>query len=174
MNLQGTFATLLVWQTLQQLLTDQLNGVDVQSISNADFNADGELIMTPPSIRVFYAGEKAGNFGDAQRLSYNAVQRYMVTCADQSLTAVLADQAMASAALADKVKNILAGARISLVGGEQSEPIAWVGTEPVEVAGVGTAYAVAIEVEGIAQFPGVNAAGYQMSSAEQSAQTVEE
>jgi hypothetical protein len=173
MNLQSSFASVVAWQTLMQLLTDQMPGVDIQAISNSDFNADGELIMTPPSVRVYYDGDAASALGDAQKLAYNTVGRYMVTCADQDLKSTV-DQAMASAALADYVKGLLCGARLGYPDGEVSEPVTWISTVPVPVTGLGIAYAVGFEVPGIAQFPGTNAHGFTMSAAEQGAQAIQE
>lgn len=170
MELGGTFSTVRVWQTLLNLLRDQLPGVDVQAISSSDFNDSGELIMNPPSVRVYFAGKPMQSTSDAQQLSYNSVPRFVVTCADQNLRGGAEHQAMASSALADQVENLLAGARLNLFDGETSEPITLVSTEPIEIVDLGTAYAVGIEVPGIAQYDGPNAGGYTIPAAEQAQQ----
>lgn len=171
----GQLSTVEVWQTLLQMLRDQLGSqnppVDVQAISDKDFNTAGEIIMNPPSVRIFFAGESASAI-ETQKLNYDAVGRYIVACADQDLRSTQ-DQALASALLAVKVKAILVGARINLASGDQSEPVAWISTEPMPVVGLGMAYALGIEVPGIAQFPGTNATGYGMTAAEEAAQDVE-
>lgn len=152
----GAFAIALAWDALTQMLCAQLAGVDVAEISDRDFNQDDELIMTPPSVRSFFAGEAASSLSDSQRLSYNAVQRYILLCADENLASP-SGQAMASLVLAERVKEIVIGARISLSTGDVSEPVTYVGCEPQPLERIGVAYAIAIEVPGLAQFPGTNA-----------------
>jgi hypothetical protein len=166
LDLTSQLPTEQVWQTLMQMLRDGLFGVDVQAISEKDFNQDGDIIMNPPSVRVFFDGEGASGTSDSQRLSYNAVGRYVVSCADQNLRSTQA-QAIASAALATRVKNVAIGARLQLPNGDVTEPIAWVSTAVMPVAGLGIGYALGFEVPGIAQFPGTNAEGYGMNAMEQ-------
>ena len=156
---QGPFPQKQTWEVLLALLTAQLAGVDVQGITDKDFNQDDEIIMTPPSLRVQYTGAGFHSTTDSQRLSYEAVGRFIILCADEALQDVIS-QAMVSIALADQVCGILAGTRINLPSGDISEPITLVAIEPVPVDGVGMAYAVAIEVPGLAQFAGANASGF--------------
>jgi hypothetical protein len=153
---QGEFCTNEVWACFTDLLRQQLDGVDVQSITSKDFSDDGELILNPPSVRSFFAGEGAASTSDTQRLSYNVVGRYIVLCANEDLRDPAA-QAKASLNLAGQVKAILAGARLLFPDGETSEPITYVGMEPEPVDGLGVAYAAAFEVPGLAQFAGANA-----------------
>lgn len=153
---QGVFATDQAWQAIADLLTSQLEDVDCAVISDKDFNENGEIVMQPPSVRVFFAGEIAKATSDSQRLSYEVDGRYAVMVADIDYSSA-ANQAMASAALLAQVKSILAGARIVLSGGDVSEPVQWVSTEPQPVEGVGMAYCLGFIVPGLAQFPGTNA-----------------
>jgi hypothetical protein len=157
---QGPFSVELCWKVLNQLLIDQLAGVDVQAISENDYNAKGEIIMTPPSVRTFYAGSRFMSTTDSQRLSYESVGRYIILCAEEDRSGEAILQAYASVKLVDQVLNILAGTRINLPAGDRSEPITITDIEPVPCEGVGTAYGIAMELPGLAQFTGVNAAGY--------------
>lgn len=157
---QGPFPQQQAWRTLNALLTQQLSGVDVQAISGRDFNADGDLIMTPPSVRTFYAGSKFASTSDTQRLSYESTGRFMLLCADEANTEDLAEQAFRSVGIADRVCAVLAGARLNLPSGDVSEPVTLATIDPLPVDGVGTAYGIGIEVPGLAQFSGANAAGF--------------
>ena len=156
---QGPYSIELAWKVVNQLLIDQLGISDVQALSDSDFNQDGEIIMTPPSARTFYDGSDFASTSDSQRLSYEVVDRYMILLADEDRTSAIA-QAYASAKLVDVALPILAGTRINLPAGDRSEPVTIVAVKPLPVAGVGKAYAIAIEVPGLAQFAGANAAGY--------------
>jgi hypothetical protein len=156
---QGPFSVEMVWKVVNQLLIDQLTGIDVQAITEKDFNNDGEIIMNPPSVRTFYASTQFASTTDSQRLSYESVGRFIALCADEDLTDVIS-QAYASVKLVDQVLAILAGARINLPAGDRSEPITITAVESLPVAGVGTAYGIAFEVPGLAQFAGANASGY--------------
>jgi len=157
---QGPFSVEMCWKVLNQLLIDQLTGVDVQAISENDYNESGEVIMTPPSVRTFFAGQRFMSTTDSQRLSYESVGRYILLCADEDRSGEAILQAYASVKLVDQVLAIVAGTRINLPAGDRSEPITITEIEPVPCQGVGTAYGVAIEVPGLAQFAGVNAEGY--------------
>jgi len=155
-GVQAQFKTDQAWDAIVALLEGQLVKVDVAAICERDFNEEGELVMNPPSVRVFFAGEAAQSTSDSQRLSYLVDGRYIVLCADQDLRGVI-DQARASIQLVNQVKAILAGARLALADGDVSEPLIWFGTDPQPVDGIGTAYGVGFIVPGLAQFPGANA-----------------
>jgi phage gp37-like protein len=155
-DVQGQFKTDQAWHALTQLVNSQLDGVDVKEITSKDFNDQGVLILEPPSVRIFYAGENATSTSDTQRLSYDAVLKFIILCADQDLRGVM-DQAKASLRLVALVKAIVIGSRIQLADGDLSEPITYVANEPLPVDGLGIAYGIAFEVPGLAQFPGVNA-----------------
>lgn len=153
---QGAWNTDQVWDALTALLASQLAGVDCATITDRDFNEDGELIMNPPSVRTFFESETAQATSDSQRLSYLVDGRYTVLVVDQDYRGVT-EQARATIQLVNQVKSILAGARLLLPTGETSEPLQWYATAPQPVDGVGVAYAVGFLVPGLAQFPGVNA-----------------
>ena len=81
-------------------------------------------------------------------------------CAEENLSADPIRQAYDSLVLARRITSLLAGARIVLQDGDVSEPVRLVSMDPLPVDGIGTAYAVAIEVPGLAQYPGTNANPY--------------
>lgn len=153
---QGEFTTLEAWEAFTGLIASQLTGVDVKEISVKDFSEDGELVMSPPSVRSFFAEETAQSTSDTQRLSYNAVVRMIALCGDEDLRSPQA-QAKASLRLAGQVKSLMIGARLVLASGDRSEPVTYIGTIPEPVEGLGIAYAAAFEVPGLAQFAGPNA-----------------
>jgi hypothetical protein len=155
---QSTFPQEQSWRVLDALLREQLPGLDVQAISDKDYS-DGDLILTPPSVRTQYTGSGFASTTDSQRLSYEVVGRFLILCVDEDLSPALIEQAYRSAALADRVCSILAGTRI-IVSTDRSEPITLTAIEALPVIGLGTGYVVAIEVPGLAQFPGTNAAGF--------------
>lgn len=154
---QGQFKAEQAWHALTRLLDAQMDGVDVAMICDKDFNDQGEIIMNPPSARVFYAGEIALSTSDSQRLSYDSRYRFIILVADQDLSGSSANQAVASLKLAIVAKAILAGARILLADGDISEPMVYLSMEPMPTEGLGMAYGLAFEVPGLAQFPGTNA-----------------
>ena len=151
----GMFAANLVWRAFVDLFTSGLPTVDVQPVTEKDLDGDG-LILTPPSIRVFYAGDSAEAMGDAQRQNYDRSVRLIAVCGD-TYAGDSIQQAYASLALADQAAALAVGARILLSTGEVSEPARFISIEGVPAKGVGMAYAVAFEVPGLAQFPAPNA-----------------
>lgn len=153
---QGAWNTDQVWDAMTALLASQLAGVDCATVTDKDFNEDGELIMNPPSARVLFAGEAASATTDSQRLSYLVDGKFAVLVADQDYRGIT-EQARASIQLVNQVKGILCGARLLLPTGETSEPVQWTGTDPLPVEGIGAAYVVNFIVPGLAQFPGTNA-----------------
>lgn len=154
---QGQFKVDQAWDCIVTLLDSQLGIRDIAKICDRDFNDQGEIIMSPPSARVLFDGEGASSTSDTQRLSYNVVSRFIVLVADQDLSGGSAAQAEASLLIANTVKTVLIGARLLLSDGDISEPLTYVSMLPMPTDGVGTAYAVAFEVPGLAQFPGTNA-----------------
>lgn len=155
-GVQGEFKADQSWDALLALLVAQIPKVDIQALAFKDFDGNGELVLNPPSIRVFFDGEGPSSLSDSQRLSYDVVGRFMVICLDQDYSSPQA-QAIASAKLAGVVKTIAIGARLILSDGDISAPLTWISTDMVPVPGVGVGYTLGFEVPGLAQFPGANA-----------------
>jgi hypothetical protein len=159
MTTQANFPQDQAWRVLNAMLDEQLAGVDVQPVSVRDYDGD-ELILLPPCVRTYFGGSVFTSLSDTSRQNYDGVNRFFALCADEDRGPDAINQAYASANLAVKVCGILAGARINLPSGDQSEPITLVAIEPLPAAGLGMGYAVAVEVPGLAQYPGTNADGY--------------
>ncbi len=150
-----TFAMEMVWLEVMALFSKGLDGCDVQPVSENDFEGD-DLVLSPPSVRVFFAGCGFSSTSDSQRLSYEVVGRFVAICGDEDRTS-LSNQALASLAVATSVVGLIAGARIQLPDGQLSEPVTLTSLETVGVKGLGAAYAVGFEVPGLAQYLGLNA-----------------
>jgi hypothetical protein len=154
-EVQAQFPATDVWDRIVDLLHAQLEGVDVKHVTDKDFDGNGELVLTAPSVRVMYVNshrEKIEN----QCMAYETVHRVLILCGDEDRRSSI-DQARASLALSERVEVVVAGARILLSTTERSEPVCLGDTEPLPVNGLGTAYAVAIEVPGPAIYPAPNA-----------------
>lgn len=130
------------------------SGVDVDSIGERDINEEGQLVFRPPCVRTRYAG---GNYGPPKENThtvYDYAPQIEIFCVDEDLRSSQA-QREASKRLLDRVKPILAGARIVLSDdGKNSEPIILRKDFPLPQDIVGMVYILVVEVPGIAQFPG--------------------
>ncbi len=148
---------------VQALLTAGLPSVSVGSIGALDTDENGELVFDPPCARTFYANSHYVANGDSQALTYDDTSHQIdIWCAAENLTSLEA-QRTDSLTLVGQVLPVLAGARISLADGSLSEPVRLMSITGAlqgrSGAPVRTVYIIAIEVPGIAQFPGTYAAG---------------
>ena len=149
-----------LWAALVALLKQQLGPeVDVDAIGVNDFDADGELTVRTPAVRVVFGDEDATSF-EMQGQNYAVEQNFGVICAAEDLRAPQAQRDV-TLQLARKVKLILAGARIQTCDGELSEPVLYRRLRPLPTANVGLAYVPEFCVPGIAQFPAPNAQPHQ-------------
>jgi hypothetical protein len=154
--MSDVFAVECVWDAIQNLLEEQLDGVDVAAAGAKDFDDDDNLILVPPAVRGVFIRESA-SCDENQHITYDVTQEYAIMSLDADLSADTQAQRRASAALAGRVKNVLIGARLRLADGETSEPLIYVGMEPMPVRDAGVAYVTVFQVPGIAQFPAPNA-----------------
>lgn len=155
--IQGEFAVDQTWRAIQALLTDQLgDAIDVDSIGAQDFDEEGDLTINPPAARVLFIDEKAGQPLDPQNATYNSEQAFAVVCAAEDLRSTHW-QRIASAQLAGQVKHLLAGARLWLEDGTQTEPLIYAGMMPLPTKAIGMSYVVSFIVPNIAQFSAPNA-----------------
>ncbi len=132
--------------------------VQVDSLGDKDFDDDGRLTLQPPSLRVRFAGAQYDNLRDNRRLSYQAKLSYEILCYESSLRS-RADERNQTLALVATVLDQVAGARLTLADGSQTMPIGLRGVALVETdqGPVDQLFSVLADVEGIAQFSGVNA-----------------
>lgn len=154
--IQGEFAIEQTWDAIEDLLRAQLDGVDVDSIGEKDFDEQGDLTINPPAVRVCFLEETMAAPVETQNATYNGEQLFAVICAAEDLRGTQA-QRLASLRLASQVKHVLVGARLWLDDGTQTEPIIAAGTRPLPTAAMGMAYVAGFIVPNIAQFSAPNA-----------------
>ncbi|HEY4358273.1 MAG TPA: hypothetical protein VGN16_21180 [Acidobacteriaceae bacterium] len=154
-DVQLQFFATDVWNALTALLGAQLSNVDVEQITDKDFNDQGELVFYATAVRVMYLQASFATM-ETQRTAYSKTHKFLVLAAAEDRTSQ-SDQAKASLQLSQQVEVILGGARIRLATNEISEPLTLVATETLPVQGIGVAYALAVEVEGAAGYDAPNA-----------------
>ena len=152
-----------VEQAVQTLLQNALPSVNVGSIGDLDTDENGELVFDPPAVRTFYATTRYVANGDSQALTYDDTSHQIdIWCAAENLTSLEA-QRYDTLALVAQVLPVLAGARLALADGSVSDPVRLLqlmgSLQGRQGAPVRTVYTIAIEVPGIAQFPGTYASG---------------
>lgn len=153
---QGEFAIDQTWDAIVDLLSEQLDGVDVDAIGEKDFDEQGDLTVNAPAARVGFADEKAGQPIETQNATYNGEQLFFVVCAAEDLSGTNF-QRLASLRLVGQVKHVLTGARLWLADGTQTEPIIFSGTSPLPTKAIGMAYVAGFIVPNVAQFGAPNA-----------------
>jgi hypothetical protein len=132
--------------------------VDVNSVNSKDFNAQGQLALKPPSLRVQFSEANYANLRDNQRLTYQAALLFDVLCFESSLRSK-ADERIQTLSLVDVTLNQLAGARLNLADGTQSMPIELRRVSlvlPDDGGPVDQLFAITLLISGIAQFNGPN------------------
>lgn len=134
------------------------SAVDIDTLGDEDFDENGQLVLSPPSIRVRYQETHFNNLRDNRRLTYQATNQVEVLCFESSL-ASKADERAQTMALVVAVLDQLAGARLSLADGSTSMPISIrsCGLVVTEDGPVDQLMSIGISIEGIAQFDGPNA-----------------
>jgi hypothetical protein len=156
-ELANEFEIDLVWDALQCLIKGDLgNSTDVDCIGSHDFDEDGMLTIQPPAARVLFMREEAKSI-ENQKLNYSTDLYFSVLCADEDRGPDPQAQRNKSIKLASQVKRSVTGARLSLGDGHTSEPIQYLGMDPLPTANLGMAYVPKFLVPGLAQFPGVHA-----------------
>jgi hypothetical protein len=132
--------------------------IDIDSLGDEDFDAEGQLVLQPPSVRVRYLGADYNTLRDNQRLTYQTAPQFELLCFESSLRSK-ADERIQTLVLVACVQDQLSGARLNLADGSKTMPITMVDVRLVEgnAAGVDQLFSVRIGIEGIAQFSGANA-----------------
>jgi hypothetical protein len=158
----STFRIDYVEKALIALLLDVLpsaygSKVQVESLGDADFNADGQLTLRPPCIRVRYLGADYDPLHDNKRLTYQPKQQFELLCFESSLRSKT-DQRRQTLVLVATVQDQIAGARLTLADGSKTMPITLVAVRLVDTdeGPVDQLYSVVFGVEAIAQFSGAN------------------
>jgi hypothetical protein len=132
--------------------------LNIDSLGEKDFDAEGQLVLKPPSIRVRFDRVKRETLRDNQRLTYQTKAGFDVLCYESSLRSK-ADERLQTLQLVQVVENQLAGARLALADGTSSMPCALGSTYLVaESSGsVDQLFCVEVVAEGIQQYDGPNA-----------------
>lgn len=132
--------------------------VNIDSLGDDDFNADGQLVLEPPSVRVRFLGVDYDPARDNQRLTYQSPLEFEVLSFESSLRD-MADERRQTLVLVQALLDQFSGARLNLTDGTKTEPILLVDTRLVEgnAAGVDQLFSTRIEIRGFAQFSGANA-----------------
>lgn len=132
--------------------------IDIDSLGDQDFDENGQLTLSPPSVRVRFSTADYSNLHDNKRLTYQANPQFEVLCFESSLRGA-ADERKQTLVLVASVQDQLSGARLALADGSKSMPITLGRVALVETdqGPVDQLFSVGIEIEGIAQFSGVNA-----------------
>jgi hypothetical protein len=132
--------------------------IDIDSIGDKDFNAEGQLTLKPPSIRVRFGGADFKNLHDNQRLSYEGGMPFEIMCFESSLRSK-ADERLQTLVLVSVAVNQLAGARLALADGSSTMPITLQSVSSVitEDGPVDQLFSITVLVNGFAQFDGPNA-----------------
>lgn len=132
--------------------------INIDSLGDEDFDAEGQLVLQPPSIRVRFIGDDFNTLKDNQRLTYQAVPQFELLCFESSLRDK-ADERRQTLILVSVVLDQLAGARINLADGSKTQPVTIEDVRLIEgaSAGVDQLFSIRIGIEGFAQFSGANA-----------------
>jgi hypothetical protein len=141
---------------VQKLLKQQLDQVEVESISSTDIDEDGNLVFHPPCARTRYLRSIFQTTNDSQMLTYNCEHIIQIFCAVDSLRSP-EEQREDTKGLMGRILTQMAGARLVCADGSKSEPVRLIDCTGIEEDIVGTVYIVSVAVPGIAQFAGINA-----------------
>lgn len=134
--------------------------VNIDALGEDDFNDEGRLVLDPPSVRVRFVAASYETLRDNQRLTYQGKMPFQILCFESSLRSS-ADERKQTLVLVATVQDQLAGARLTLADTTETMPITVKSVALVETdqGPVDQLFSIEIEVEGIAQFSGVNAGG---------------
>jgi hypothetical protein len=148
---------------LVALLKSKLAGaygqnVSVDSLGDKDFDEQGRLVLQPPAARVRFLDAPFQNLRDNQRLTYQVPMSFEILFFQSSLRSP-ADERKQTLVLLGAGADVVTGARLELSDGSKSMPVAIKRAYLIDTleGPVDQAFAVQIEVEGIAQFSGANA-----------------
>jgi Bacteriophage Mu, Gp37 len=124
----------------------------VQGLSSRQFDEQGNIIMTPPAVLVFFEQGQEDVKGDTVRTTYQADYLFCLFCGASDLTSTDKERSSAYELLA-AVRAAIAGKRLDLDGGANSTgPVALAGITPEQFDTNGAWYCQRISVPKTAQF----------------------
>jgi hypothetical protein len=159
MTLRVDYAEAALIQLLEEKMEAAYGApVQVDSLGDKDYDDDGSLVLQPPCLRVRFGRGVYDNLRDNQRLTYQGGLDFEVLAYESSLRDP-ADERKQTLVLVAAVQDQLAGARLTLQDGSRTQPITMKSVALIETQGgpVDQLFSVVIEVNGVAQFSGVNA-----------------
>jgi hypothetical protein len=124
----------------------------VQGLSSKHFDEQGNIIVLPPAVLVFFEqGQDSAN-GDMVRTTYKTMYSFCLFCGAADLSSTDNERNSAYALLA-AVRVAIAGARLHLDGGTAlSGPVGLAGITPEQFDTNGAWYCQRISVPMLAQF----------------------
>jgi len=141
----------LVEDALLALLQSKVAAAKVRTATSEDFDLDGELIAVPPLVLVVFAAETPDPRRDHLRLTYQSQQQFKIFIGATNLRGASHERKDAYA-LVNQVRDAVAGAKLTLAGGERLPPLALGPTQLGRLDRNGTWYETRVILDGIAQF----------------------
>ncbi len=124
----------------------------VQGLSSKHFDDQGNIIVMPPAVLVFFEqGQESAN-GDMVRTTYKTDYSFCIFCGAADLSSTDNERNSAYALLA-AVRAAIAGARLPLdAGANRTGPVGLIGVSPEQFDANGAWYCQRISVPMTAQF----------------------
>ena len=144
-------------EDVQQALMDALNGklkghgIEVEAITNKNFDKDGNLITNPPAALLMFAGEDLVPLRDSTRKNYADKQKWLLFCGANNFQSTNAE-IQEAAALVTLCKETLAGLVLTLADTYTTEPITIENVALQQFDADGSWYSLGFCVGGVAQF----------------------
>jgi Domain of unknown function (DUF1834) len=100
----------------------------VQGLSSKNFDEQGNVLVVPPAVLVFFEGGADTPSGDTVRMTYDAEYSFGIICGAADLSSLDKERSSAYALVA-AVRAAVAGQRVQVDGGASS-------SFPIKLAGV--------------------------------------
>jgi hypothetical protein len=152
MKIQDVEAALI--ELCQNILAEEK--IEVQGVSSRVVDAEGNLIVNPPIVLVYFEGESPSSRSDNLRRTYQVQQLFSLLCGTADFSSRDSEREGAYELLST-LREGLAGARLTLADGHKTMPITLSGVAPEQVDEKGVWYSLKLVIEAVAQFPGAHA-----------------
>jgi hypothetical protein len=127
-------------------------GAQVQALSSKDFDEQGNIIVMPPAVLVFFEGGQDSANGDMVRTAYKSEYSFCIFCGAADLSSTDNERNSAYALIA-AVRKAVAGARLPLdLAQNKTGPVGLAGINPEQFDANGAWYSQKISVPMTAQF----------------------
>jgi hypothetical protein len=136
---------------LQAALVAANLGAQVSGISTENFDDEGNLILVPPAVLVLFDSEVLSAHRSNTKLDYTSDKQFAILCGARVFSGDK-DERNAAYQLVSKVKDALAGLKLTLADGSKTEPITLVGVNRELFDNNGTWHSVMVRVSGTAMF----------------------